>query len=206
MNGFIGAPIGPERRGTQGRRLWLVRHGESSWNATGLVQGQLDPGLTPHGRAQAARCAETLAAGPGPEVLYSSDLRRALETAAAIGSRLSLDVHIDPRLRERSLGDAEGRPSDLLGADRSGVVDGRVVDADAAPAGGESIRQLYERATSCAATILDAHAGDVVLVCHGGVVRVLLAWLDGVEPGQMPWPDVDNALPLLRDTPVPSVA
>lgn len=180
------------------RRIWLVRHGESTWNAKGIVQGQLDPGLSRSGRQQAARCAQTLAAMAKPEALYSSDLRRALQSAAPIAEALGLEVHVEAGLRERSLGDAEGSPSPMLGPERSGIAEGRVVDADAAPAGGESVRKLFERAASCAARILSLHGGDVVLVCHGGVVRVLSAWLDGVTPDQMAWPDVENGVLIVR--------
>ncbi|MGH2929399.1 MAG: histidine phosphatase family protein [Solirubrobacteraceae bacterium] len=180
------------------RRLWLVRHGETTWNSKGLVQGQLDPGLSPLGRRQAARCARSLAQGPRPEALYTSDLRRALESAAPIAEALGLSVNVEPALLERSLGDAEGSPSSLLGPERSGVRGGRVADADAAPDGGESVRRLYERASACAARILSLHRGDVVLVCHGGVVRVVSAWAEGISCEEMAWPDVQNAavLPL----------
>lgn len=188
----------------QDRRIWLVRHGESTWNRKDLVQGQLDPGLSPLGREQAVRCARALAGQAQPEALYSSDLRRALESAAPIAEALGLETRADPGLRERSLGDAEGSPNASLGPERSGVRDGRVVDADAAPTGGESVRQLYDRAVSCAARILSSHRGDVVLVCHGGVVRVVLAWLDGVTPDEMAWPEVANGVAIVRRVPTGS--
>lgn len=193
--------IAPGNGAAGDRGLWLVRHGESTWNAMGLVQGQMDPGLSPSGRRQAAECAWTLAAQPRPEALYSSDLWRALDSAVPIGEVLGLEVRVEGGLRERSLGEAEGSPWPTLGADRSGVAKGRVVDPDAAPAGGESVRQLYDRVASCAARILSVHHGDVVLVCHGGVVRVLLAWLDGIGPDEMAWPDVQNGVPILRKDP-----
>ncbi|HTX63075.1 MAG TPA: histidine phosphatase family protein [Acidimicrobiales bacterium] len=180
------------------RRVWLIRHGESTWNEKGIVQGQLDPGLTRLGREQAARCARTLAEGMRAEALYSSDLRRALESAAPIAEALGLELQVEADLRERSLGDAEGSPNPTLGPARSGISEGRVVDADAAPAGGESVRQLYERAVTCARRVLSRHRGDVVLVCHGGVVRVLAAWLDGATPDGMTWPEVDNSVPIVR--------
>ena len=186
---------------SEARRLWLVRHGESTWNAKQLVQGQLDPGLSPRGRHQAVQCARILAAQAKPEALYSSDLRRALESAAPVAEAFGLPVNVEPDLRERSLGDAEGSPAPMLGPEHSGVAQGRVVDADAAPNGGESVRQLYGRAASRVARILSLHRGDVVLVCHGGVVRVLSAWLDGVAPDEMAWPDVDNGVPIMRRVP-----
>jgi 2,3-bisphosphoglycerate-dependent phosphoglycerate mutase len=204
VNGCPGAPIlrvPPDRSGDP-RRLWLVRHGESTWNARGVVQGQLDPGLSRSGREQAAECARFLSGQAAPGAIHSSDLRRALETAAPIAEALDLAVLVEPGLRERSLGDAEGRPSLELGPDRSGIDGGRVVDADAAPEGGESIRQLFRRTVSSAGRILSAsRRRDVVVVCHGGVVRVLLAWLDGVGPDSMAWPEVDNGVPIVRSLP-----
>ncbi len=191
-------PFASEDEPGPDRRLWLVRHGESTWNAAGLVQGQRNPGLSVAGYEQAARCAGLLAARRRPEAIYSSDLRRAIETAVPIAEALGLPLGIDPLLRERSLGDAEGCPAASLGPSRSGVGGTRVLDADAAPEGGESVRKLYERAVACVARILAAHCGDVVLVSHGGVVRVLLAWLDGLVPEDMPWPAVENARPIER--------
>lgn len=150
------------------------------------------PALTAAGIDQARALASILAGEP-IESLYSSDLCRALQTAEPIGQSLGLEVRVDSRLRERALGIAEGTPSALLRADRSGIAGGRVVDADAAPEGGESIRQFYRRASECAGELLRApDGGDVVLVCHGGVVRVLLAWLEGITPDEMAWQDVAN--------------
>jgi 2,3-bisphosphoglycerate-dependent phosphoglycerate mutase len=177
------------------RTLWLVRHGESTWNALGLCQGQLGgPKLTARGRRQAHRCARALAGEP-IGLLVTSDLRRAMETSVPIAGVLGLTPTADLRLRERSLGTAEGRPSGLLGPEQSGVAGGKVVDPDAAPAGGESVRQLYDRVVACTSERLRQGDGDLALVCHGGVVRVLLAWLAGDGPEAMAWPEVHNALP-----------
>lgn len=172
----------------------------------GLVQGQVTlPTLTALGIDQARARARALAGEP-ITALYSSDLRRALQTAVPIGRSLGVEVKTDPRLRERSLGTAEGTASALLGPDRSGIAGGRVVDADAAPESGESIRQFYARASECAAELLrEADGGDVALVCHGGVVRVLLAWLDGIAPDDMTWPDVANCDAVVRLIPEPAL-
>lgn len=193
------APVHPRAVAPSGRRLWLVRHGESTWNALGLVQGHADgPELTGTGARQARACARSLAGEP-VEAVYSSDLARAARTAEPVGRALGLPVWHDARLRERCLGVAEGRSAHLLGDRESGISGGRVVDADAAPAGGESVRELYARAVSCAHDALAAHrAGDVVLVCHGGVVRVLLAWLGGAGPDDMAWPEVPNGALIAR--------
>jgi probable phosphoglycerate mutase len=189
------------------RRLWLLRHGESTWNSLGLVQGQAEgSGLTPRGFLQADACARELAGAP-VSALYSSDLERAARTAAPVASSLGLPVLLDARLRERALGIAEGAPTANLGPEHSGVVDGRVVDADAAPPGGESVRELYDRAVGCVERILVDHpAGDLVLVTHGGVVRVVLAWLEGSGPDGMGWPEIENGRPVGRVARVPTPA
>lgn len=189
------------------RRLWLVRHGESTWNALGLVQGQAEgPLLNSAGRRQAEACARLLAPEP-VRAVYASDLERAASTAAVVAEALELPVAHDPRLRERSLGDAEAGPIALLGPERSGVVDGQVVDADAAPARGESIRQLFGRVVPCVEELVARHgSGDLVVVCHGGVVRVVLAWLEGRTPDDMAWPEIENARPIAHPLPEAVVA
>jgi len=110
---------------------------------------------------------------------------------------LELPVFADARLRERSLGVLEGVPSATIGASVTGLEAGRVADPDARPAGGESVRDLYGRAAEfideLAATVDDDVAGDVVVVAHGGTVRVLEAYLRGIAADQMGWGPVENA-------------
>jgi 2,3-bisphosphoglycerate-dependent phosphoglycerate mutase len=185
------------------RGLWLVRHGESTWNVLGLAQGHADgPALTQRGAEQASRCARLLAGKPVGAIV-SSDLQRAAQTAQRIGRSLHLPVTYNRRLRERSLGCAEGTPLAVMSADQLGIADGRVVDADAAPPEGETVRQFYARLAACLGELLADHPdGDLVLVCHGGVVRVALAWLDGIGPEEMDWPEVTNGMVVDRAAPL----
>src|SRR6266571_6575575 len=88
-------------------RLLLVRHGESTWNREHRIQGQLDPPLSAEGRRQAARLAHRLT-GRKPHGLYTSDLRRAVETAAPIEQITGLQATKLPELREIFLGEWEG--------------------------------------------------------------------------------------------------
>jgi len=79
--------------------LWLVRHGESTWNTLGLAQGHCDQArLTRLGQRQAWAVAARLRDRP-VGALFASDLRRALETAAPLAEVTALDVTRDPRLR-----------------------------------------------------------------------------------------------------------
>ena len=88
-------------------RLIIWRHGQTEWNATDRIQGHADVGLDDIGRAQAAAAAKHIAAGH-PDVIVSSDLRRAADTAGALAAVTGLTVRLDPRLREQYFGDWQG--------------------------------------------------------------------------------------------------
>jgi probable phosphoglycerate mutase len=177
--------------------IWLVRHGESTWNIAGLAQGHNDAAeLTERGLTQASEAAWQFHGQP-IRAIYASDLRRALQTAAAFAVVIGLPVFADARLRERSLGAEEGIPSAAIGPAVTGLDAGRVADPDARPAGGESVRDLYSRAAGfldeLTADLDDDDAGDVVVVAHGGTVRVLAAYLHGIPADRMSWGPVGNA-------------
>jgi 2,3-bisphosphoglycerate-dependent phosphoglycerate mutase len=177
--------------------FWLVRHGESTWNTLGLAQGHNDQAeLTSRGQRQAAEAAERFRGRP-VGAIYASDLRRALQTATAFGRVLGLPVIADARLRERSLGVLEGTPNAAIGPEVTGLGDARVLDPDARPYGGESVRDLYARAAGFGDELImdgrTAADGDVLIVAHGGTVRVLEAYLHGIGVEQMRWEPVGNA-------------
>jgi broad specificity phosphatase PhoE len=201
--------------GTRARpALWLVRHGESTWNISGLAQGHNDEAeLTERGLDQAAEAAGQFH-GRTVRAIYASDLRRARQTAAAFAAVLGLPVHTDARLRERSLGVLEGSPSITIDESITGLAGGLVIDPDARPPAGESVRDLYLRAAEfcddlaarlrddrgdCAASPGSAEAGlgdakgDVLVIAHGGTLRVLDAYLHDVAVDQMTWRPVGNA-------------
>ena len=181
-----------------GPGIWLVRHGESTWNIADLAQGHNDEAeLTERGLAQASDAAWQFRDQP-IRAIYASDLRRARQTAAAFAVVLGLPVFADTRLRERSLGVFEGLPRAENGPEVTGLDADRVVDPDARPAGGESVRDLYHRAAGFLDELTitvgdDDAAGDVLIVAHGGTVRVLTAYLSGISADQMSWGPVDNA-------------
>jgi broad specificity phosphatase PhoE len=174
--------------------LWFVRHGESTWNASGLVQGQAEGSvLTARGRREAARAAEQLVRARVSAV-WTSDLERAHETAAIIGHVLRRPLHYARALRERNLGTAQGRPLSELSTADSGIRGEQVVDADARPPEGESLRDMYRRV---AAFMDDAAAGasegNVVVVTHGGVIRIAQAYAESIGVDAMVWGPVPNA-------------
>ena len=184
------SPRGPE--------LWLVRHGESTWNVLGLVQGHCDQArLTRRGTLQARAVAADLGARP-IGTLYASDLRRARQTAAPLAAALGRPVIRDARLRERCLGVLEGTSLAALPAAASGLRGGRVADPDAQPEGGESLRDFYRRVAAFAGDLAvrqadGPDAGDIAVVAHGGTLRMLTAWLHRVPVAEMGWEPLGNA-------------
>jgi 2,3-bisphosphoglycerate-dependent phosphoglycerate mutase len=183
----------PAGRGTD-QVLWLVRHGESTWNTLGLAQGHNDQArLTPHGIRQAWRVVGQLCDRP-IRALYASDLHRAIQTAAPLASVLGLPVQRDARLRERCLGVLEGTATAAVPAALTGLAADRVADPDARPPGGESLRDFYQRVAGFAADVTTAGpgAGEIAVVAHGGTLRMLTAYLGGIEVERMRWAPMVN--------------
>jgi broad specificity phosphatase PhoE len=176
--------------------LWLVRHGESTWNIAGLAQGHNDEAeLTERGLTQAAEAAAQFGYRP-VRAIYASDLRRAQQTAAAFAAVVGLPVHVDARLRERCLGVLEGVAHKTISQSDLGHGNGRLFDPDVRPPAGESVRDLYQRAAAFCddlAAGLRGGTGDVLVITHGGTVRVIDAYLSGVPVDQMTWRPVNNA-------------
>jgi len=160
--------------------LWLVEHGQTTWNSMGWVQGHVDSArFTRLGRREIHGAADLLAEVPAAAV-YSSDLLRARRTAMAIARRLNLDVRIDPRLRGRKMGIAEGVPWAQVPTAVSGVEGERVVDQLARPPGGESLHDVYLRCLGFLHDLEDrSHDGDVVVVAHQASTRMLRAIIVG---------------------------
>jgi probable phosphoglycerate mutase len=184
--------------------LWLVRHGESTWNTLGLAQGHCDHArLTRLGQRQAWAVAARLRGRP-VGALYASDLRRALETAVPLAEVTGLAVTRDARLRERCLGVLEGAATTAIGPAANGLRGEEVVEPDARPDGGESLREFYQRvagfADELATRLLSApdrameaeRAGEIAVVAHGGTLRVLNAYLRGIPVERMRWEPLGN--------------
>ncbi|WP_369130946.1 histidine phosphatase family protein [Modestobacter roseus] len=166
--------------------LLLVRHGQSEWNAAGLMQGQtVHVPLTELGHQQAAVAAAELAAlttaGTGPGALLSSDLLRAVQTAEHCATATGLPVTTTAELREQGYGVLEGRPSRELWD----VVDW--TDVHWAADGGESLAQLHARVAAFLGRLAaDPPAEVVALVTHGDTIRAAQAVAAGLGPAEMP--------------------
>jgi broad specificity phosphatase PhoE len=161
--------------------LLLVRHGQSEWNAAGLMQGQTrHVALTDLGHHQAAAAARELAL-LRPGALISSDLLRAVQTAEHCASSVGLSFTTSPALREQGYGVLEGRASRELWS----VV--RWSDPHWSAEGGESLAQLHGRVETYLKELCAEPPADVVaLVTHGDTIRAAQAVAAGLGPEAMP--------------------
>ncbi len=150
-------------------RLLLARHGETDWNAVGRWQGHADPPLNATGRAQALELAERLA-DVGIDVVVSSDLARAAETATIVAARLGLPVVEDAELREIDVGSWSG----LTRAEVAERFPEGFARWQAGEIGhdGETRDALGERVERALLRCANGQAGRCVLVVtHGGAIR-----------------------------------
>jgi probable phosphoglycerate mutase len=162
-------------------RFIVVRHGETQWNVESRVQGQGDSALTPTGIAQAEAIAQRLAC-EAFDVLVTSDLGRAMETARRIAERCSKPLVADKRLRERHFGAGEGLTYDEIGVRHPDAFSrARETDPDYAIPGGESRRAFHARVIAAFEALAHTHAGRrVAVVTHGGVLAMLHRFVHGI--------------------------
>ncbi|KAH0907965.1 hypothetical protein HID58_039792 [Brassica napus] len=162
----------------------LVRHGETTWNAAGRIQGQIESGLNEVGLKQAVavkinsfHIAERLGKEERPVAVYSSDLKRAKDTALMIAEACFCpEVTEVPDLKERHVGSLQGlywkegaeKEPEAYSAFFSSQNDLEI------PGGGESFDQLCERSMNALEQIAKKHKGErVIVVTHGGVLRAI---------------------------------
>ena len=158
--------------------LTIVRHGQTSANVDRVWHGSIDTELTALGLEQARRAATAVGAlDPRATALYASPLRRARDTAQAIGAVLGLTVSVEPDLAEYHLGEFEGRPyTDLIRDHR--LFERMAREPDWNPGGGESPRQVATRGAGALRRIAARHPGErVVVVSHGGALTLTLSFL-----------------------------
>lgn len=165
-------------------RVILVRHGETDSNKASLALGRDDIELNETGRWQAQRVAETLQSQPIAAV-YSSPLRRALETARAIAERHQLAVQIDEGLIEMDIGEMEGLTFQQVRERYPQFLQlwlGGRAAYEPMPGGGERLLDVQERAWRSLESICAARPQDMVaVVTHNFVLLTILCRVLGLE-------------------------
>lgn len=161
-------------------RILLVRHGQSRGNAESRFGGHSATPLSDAGRAQAEATARALA-GEGVTAIYSSDLLRAVETAQPLADALGLEVNRTEAFRERSVGRMEGLTFEEAAAqfpDEYAALLRR--DFEHVLQGGESYRQMLDRASRALDACINSHRGGTVAVfSHTGTICILVLHLMG---------------------------
>ncbi len=163
-------------------RLILIRHGETDWNVEGRYQGQADPPLNARGLEQARKLAAELSE-VGIEIIYSSPLRRAWQTAEVIARALGVPLHPEPRLMEIHQGDWEGRLRAEIAARYPDLFRRWLSEPwEVTPPGGEHLRDVQRRVYAAVDDILARHRGQTVaLVTHRIPIALLKVRFQGLD-------------------------
>jgi alpha-ribazole phosphatase len=186
-NATLGAPPTPAEAAHTQTRIYLARHAEPE-GAAGVHRflGQLDPPLSAAGWRQAGELAQRLK-GVSFRAIYSSDLQRSLSTAEAVAVGTDLVIQQEPALREIHAGLWEGLtfaeaklryPTEFTERERDLI-------AFRYPGGGESFRDLEIRVAPVFSQMMDSGPGDMLVVAHKGVNRVMLAHFLGMPRERM---------------------
>ncbi|HWA97348.1 MAG TPA: histidine phosphatase family protein [Pirellulales bacterium] len=167
--------------------LYLIRHGESAFNAEGRVQGQLDTPLSPRGVRQSVAVAEQLRGQPIVAV-YSSPLSRARQTAEPLARALGVELRFDDRLKEINAGVFQGHtwPEIFERWPEAGAA-WKSQDPDFRIPNGESRRDLMLRARAALEAIRETGLPCVAIVAHGGILTAGLKALLEVPAERNPF-------------------
>lgn len=162
--------------------LYIVRHGRTESNASGLLLGRADPPLDAFGRWQADRAATWLSPAKGVSLdrIISSPLARARETADALAQRspAGIEVALDDRFIELDYGEWDQKP---IGDIRPAQWRAWQADVDFAPPGGESLAELHQRVVGALDELVEeARSGHVAIVSHVSPIKSIVAWALGV--------------------------
>ncbi len=164
------------------RKIYLIRHGQTDWNAERKIQGSTDIVLNEAGRHQAAALAKGMERRPVAQI-FSSPLKRALETAQAIGRTQKVKVQTLEGLKEVNFGVWEGLTLDEIEKtypkeNRQWLKDPTSIT----PPKGETREELKKRSAQAVQWILDHMEGDVAVVAHGAIMAYLIEYLMRKEP------------------------
>ncbi|RZC83433.1 hypothetical protein C5167_046219 [Papaver somniferum] len=183
MVGMVADTEGPREVPHNVAEIVLVRHGETTWNNAGRIQGSLESELNEAGWKQADAIAARLGKELKPAAIYSSDLKRAKNTAEMISKAFHIPEVIEvPDLKERHVGSLQGYYwSEIQEKEPEAYLAFFSSEKDLEiPGGGESFNQLCERSVSALEEIASKHKGErVIVVTHGGVLRAIYMAVTG---------------------------
>jgi len=158
------------------RRLVLWRHGETDYNASSRMQGQLDSVLTDVGRNQAKFAVPALARF-SPDIVVASDLKRATDTATIFTETTGVPLRFDKRLRETHLGLWQGMTGPEVDEQWPGARQLWQTDPTWTPPGGEARVEVAARASEVVSDLDESTEDTAVLCAHGGLITALTGYL-----------------------------
>ena len=158
-------------------QLILIRHGETQWTAERRYQGHSDTDLNPAGRAQARALARRLLALKW-DILYTSSLNRARQTAEGIAARAGKNPRVDSRLVEFGFGRWEGKTAGEIFKKKDPAFRHWCRGEWVRPPGGEKKETFRKRIAGFLRDVLKRHPGKkVVVVSHGGAIKMMISKL-----------------------------
>lgn len=164
------------------KKIFLVRHGESKWNVLKKIQGQQDVPLTDRGKSQAYQIGDRLLSEK-IDSIYSSDLKRAYDTATIIGKKLQIDVNPMTELREINFGQWEGASYDkIYSTNHKEIILWRKAPEKLNIDGIESLKKLQLRAMSAVKKIINSETGNnILIVSHSATLKTIILGLLNID-------------------------
>lgn len=161
-------------------KIWLTRHGQTQLNKDGLMQGLTDEPLNELGVAQ-AESMNVLLHGVRFDRVYSSPLKRAVKTASIVAGISEDEIIKDDRIVEVNFGDYELKPYKHLGLKMSAFW--LLPELVPAPKSVETIKEMAERSSAFMKDVEKEGGENILIVCHGGIIRALVGYLEGRKNG-----------------------
>ena len=162
-------------------KLILARHGETIENTSGILQGHLPGELSKAGILHAQHLASIIA-GDLPDKIYSSDLKRARDTAKIVAeTHLDIPLEFTPDLRERDIGEFTGKTKKEIGKENE-----KFLITSLNPIDGESLQDLFNRAQKFITRLLTKHKNDTILIiAHNGINKAIEAAITNRNPNDI---------------------
>ena len=170
-------------------KIWITRHGQTDWNLNRWMQGRSDIPLNETGILQAKE-ARSRIGGIRFDAVYASPLDRAITTASIIGNVAKSEVLTDPRIIETDFGIYEKRNYALMGP--AMTLYWALPEFFPAPKTVESIQRMTARSASFLRELEQKDYDNVLVVCHGGIIRALCGYLEDRPDGIMWRPKPQN--------------
>jgi broad specificity phosphatase PhoE len=180
--------------------LYCIRHGETTYNAEGRIQGQLDTPLSELGKKQALAVAKALAGQP-IELVISSPLSRAYTTAQPLAAALGVDIRTDDRLKEINAGIFQNLvPAEMAERFPEETAKWKSHDPDYVIPNGESRRMLMTRGAAALDELLRSPLKVAAVVAHGGLLTAAFKGLLGVPADRSPFMLYNGSINVLEFT------